>query len=86
MQSVIDAARDVPCADCGQRFPAVCMDFDHLSALTKVDTVSALLRRGRRIDAIEAEIAKCDVVCANCHRVRTWRSGRAFPNTGSKGL
>lgn len=61
--------KDVPCADCGGRFPPVAMDFDHLPGFVKVRLVSAMTRGSER--AIKAEIAKCEVVCANCHRVRT---------------
>lgn len=65
--------KDVPCADCGGRFPAVCMDFDHLD--NKVLGVSQMVHRGYALEAILAEIAKCEVVCANCHRVRTATRG-----------
>lgn len=62
------AAKDKPCADCGGTFPPECMDFDHV--------------RGRKLlcigqswnlsaERLEREIAKCEVVCANCHRIRT---------------
>ena len=47
------------------------MDFDHVRG-TKV-TILAKLRSGRAsLSKIEAEIAKCEVVCANCHRIRTY--------------
>ena len=62
-------AKDKPCDDCGKRFPHYVMDLDHVRG-KKVGNVSNLIRRGsRRI--IEAEIRKCDVVCADCHRERT---------------
>jgi hypothetical protein len=66
---VIDALKDVPCADCGGRFPAVAMDFDHRDPSQKSFDVST--RSKSNLDEIRAEISKCDVVCANCHRVRT---------------
>jgi hypothetical protein len=63
----------VPCADCGGEFPAVCMDFDHLD--DKVDGVSKLVHRGFSLERILEEIRKCEVVCSNCHRIRTEQRG-----------
>jgi hypothetical protein len=59
-----------PCADCGNLFPWYVMDFDHLHS--KVDDVSEMAAKVRPRDAIKEEIAKCEVVCANCHRIRTF--------------
>lgn len=59
----------VPCHDCGVVYDVVCMDFDHREPAEKLFTISqAVLRRK---DLILAEIEKCDLVCANCHRIRT---------------
>lgn len=57
-----------PCTDCGGHFPAVAMDFDHVET-GKVDTIARL--RGSSWDKVEAELSKCELVCANCHRIRT---------------
>lgn len=58
-----------PCADCAKTFPYYVMDFDHVRG-TKLFTLGeAPARRGR--DQILEEAAKCDVVCSNCHRIRT---------------
>lgn len=59
-----------PCADCGGKFPAVCMDFDHVRGEKRVD-VSFMVQKAYAWPAVAAEIAKCDLVCANCHRLRT---------------
>lgn len=59
-----------PCLDCGGRFPPCAMDFDHVRG-TKIDNVSWMRVRGRSKASILAEIAKCELVCANCHRIRT---------------
>ena len=69
-ESFVNAAKDVPCADCGGRFPSVAMDFDHVRG-EKHANVSLLVNAGASVERLEAEIAKCDVVCSNCHRVRT---------------
>ncbi len=60
-----------PCADCGRSFHYCAMDFDHLDASTKVGAV-ATLRKLSNLDKVMAEILKCDLVCAVCHRVRTF--------------
>lgn len=56
------------CADCGYRAHPAALDFDHLPGTVKLFQVGAM--SGRRRELIDAEIAKCEVVCANCHRVR----------------
>jgi len=64
--------RRVPCKDCGQTFLPHQMDFDHRDPDTKLFGITwskALLAPRARL---LAEIAKCDVVCANCHAVRTY--------------
>ena len=69
---LLTALRQVPCADCGGSFPKAAMDFDHRDPATKKYSVSRMLLRAS-IEEIQAEAAKCDVVCANCHRMRTYR-------------
>jgi len=59
-----------PCVDCGERDLCV-LDFDHLG--DKRELVSALVARGAPWIRIEAEIALCQVRCANCHRRVTAR-------------
>jgi hypothetical protein len=57
-----------PCVDCGEDDPVV-LEFDHLGE--KVANVSAMANRPIAWSVIAEEIAKCEVVCANCHRRRT---------------
>jgi hypothetical protein len=59
-----------PCITCGEGDPIV-LEFDHRDGVIKTETVGNLMIRGNSIALIEAEIAKCDVLCANCHRRRT---------------
>ncbi len=56
------------CVDCGNDNPIV-LDFDHLG--DKEHNISDMIRHGRSWASIEREIAKCEVVCSNCHRIRT---------------
>lgn len=64
-----------PCCDCERLFPACCMDFDH-KATNKHAEVGALVARCASWNVVEAEIAKCDLVCACCHRIRTQKRKR----------
>ncbi len=59
-------AKDRPCDRCGGRFPPIVMDFHHRDPATKEFDVS---RAGRSYAKLAAEVAKCDVLCANCHRM-----------------
>jgi hypothetical protein len=58
------------CADCGYNANAVALDFDHLPGHLK-EARLASMAAGATLAKIKTEIAKCDVVCANCHRIRT---------------
>jgi len=67
-----DRAKDVPCEDCGVKYPPYVMDFDHIRG-EKVDDISRMVRVRTNHERLQAEIDKCDVVCANCHRERSHR-------------
>jgi hypothetical protein len=54
------------CIRCGENHPR-CLDFHHREPYAKEDLVSRLVKRASK-DRILKEIAKCDVLCANCHR------------------
>lgn len=68
-RKIIDEAKAKPCMDCGHNYATVCMDLDHRDPSTKKFNPSQFLSHSYA-DLI-SEIAKCDVVCANCHRLRT---------------
>lgn len=80
------------CADCGESHLVV-LEYDHVRD-SKTSEVGRLVAVGAKLNAIDAEISKCDVVCANCHRRRTavraksWRNrahhGEALPSKGAK--
>jgi len=73
---LLDDLKRRACVDCGQGFPACAMDFDHVRPLQKRYTVSRMIGRAGTA-TIMAEVAKCDIVCANCHRDRTFRRREA---------
>lgn len=68
-RALIDALKDAPCADCGVKYPPYVMQFDHLS--DKQFTLSRARGQSASVETILAEIAKCELVCANCHAERT---------------
>ncbi len=75
-KATVDALKEAPCVDCGSVYPSFCMDFDHLRD-----------KRGKQLShlykcsvlTVLAELKKCDLVCANCHRVRTENRRTASP-------
>lgn len=69
-RELIDERRSVPCKDCEETFPVYVMQFDHVIG-TKEQNVADTIRLGWSLDRIKREIEKCEVVCANCHAIRT---------------
>ena len=57
-----------PCADCGECDPLV-LEFDHYRKKRK--SISAMIKSQASWEAIQKEIARCEVRCANCHRRKT---------------
>lgn len=60
------------CVDCGGKFHHAAMDFDH-TAKNKRAAVARLVGSCLSLNTLRAEIRKCDLVCSNCHRVRTFK-------------
>ena len=72
-RALIDAAKDQPCADCGYSYPVYVMDLDHVRGRKKFNVSEANgSNRWPSMKELKAEIAKCEAVCANCHRERTY--------------
>ena len=65
--------KNKPCMDCGNIYPPQVMDFDHRDGKTKIRSISWMVFNDTsNIEKIRKEIEKCDLICANCHRVRTY--------------
>ncbi len=58
------------CHDCGGNFPPCVFDFDNVSTAPGHIQISQLIRAGNR-ERLQKELKRCEMVCANCHRVRT---------------
>lgn len=64
-----------PCTDCGIFYPHYVMDFDHMDATQKEGLVSRFVRV-KGLPTVFREIEKCELVCANCHRERTFQRSK----------
>lgn len=58
-----------PCMDCGGVFPPEALDFDHRPGEPKINSISQM--KDGSISKLTTELLKCDLVCSNCHRIRT---------------
>ena len=65
---------EMGCVDCGYVEHSAALDFDHRPGTVKVRDIKSGQHLGWQ--ALLDEIAKCDVVCANCHRIRTYERRR----------
>jgi len=68
VRALLSELKSVRCADCGQSYSTWVMEFDHVRGV-KLFNVSD--GRARGVKAVSSEAAKCEIVCANCHRERT---------------
>ena len=84
VRRVFEEEKARPCSDCGRRYPPFVMDFDHVDPETKRFTIGRDgWNRIATLVEIRREIAKCDVVCANCHRIRTHTRRRSLGRVDS---
>lgn len=70
LKELIRQEKMKPCKDCNTSYPYYVMQFDHTGD-DKNGHIARAVSNGWSWDKIKAEIDKCDVVCANCHAIRT---------------
>lgn len=73
-----DAKTGKPCADCAVAYPHYVMQFDHREGTKKLFDIGVYVRNNSSLARLQAEIAKCDLVCSNCHAERTYSRGQRF--------
>jgi len=61
-----------PCVKCGNQYPYYVMDYDHIEPTNKILCVAQMMGFSRK--AILNEMAKCELLCANCHRIKTYET------------
>src|SRR5690349_6082894 len=66
----VQKLKEKPCTDCRACYPTECMDWDHVRG-KKLYNIGTMVAHGHSKAAVLRELAKCELVCANCHRVRT---------------
>lgn len=67
-RQLIDDLKSRPCADCGNTFPAMVMEFDHARGRKRFEIGGG---KYNSLGVVLTEVRKCDVVCSNCHTIRT---------------
>jgi hypothetical protein len=73
---VADFLSEKNCADCEEKNILV-LEFDHIFG-DKRNNICTMIGNGYSVDSIKEEISKCEVVCRNCHSIRTHRRGNTF--------
>jgi hypothetical protein len=64
-----DMKERTPCVDCKIQYPYYVMDFDHVRGKKHANVMELVQTLSKK--KIDEEIAKCEIVCSNCHRIRT---------------
>ena len=72
-RKILREVKDKPCTDCGIQYPFYVMHLDHLRDKSFTPSQAG----ATSVERLLAEIAKCEVVCANCHAERTYRRSQA---------
>ena len=73
LRTILLEIKQRPCQDCGGSFHPWVMELDHRDDTIKEAAVADLVSKGCTDARLLEEIEKCDVMCANCHRMRTYR-------------
>ena len=74
-RKLLNSLKDKPCTDCGIKYNPWVMQFDHVRGVKKAH-VNTLLTR--KLSILMEEIAKCELVCSNCHAERTHSRGQNY--------
>jgi 5-methylcytosine-specific restriction endonuclease McrA len=60
-----------PCISCGEQDPRV-LEFSHINKKSKYMNVAHMVGQAVSITRLNKEIDKCEILCANCHRRKTF--------------
>lgn len=66
---IYNLLKESPCVDCGDDRWQV-LEFDHVRG-KKHYNIATMVIKGFSLDTVVAELAKCEVRCASCHRLKT---------------
>lgn len=66
-----NSLKEEPCSDCGIQYHFSAMEWDHIPGKGKSENLSTLAHYGNKKKVLE-EIEKCELVCSNCHSIRTY--------------
>ena len=69
MEYVQQYKESVGCIDCKEKYPYYMLDLDHIR--DKDFGINRFKSYTNSLERVKEEMAKCEVVCANCHRIRT---------------
>jgi hypothetical protein len=72
LKNFADTLKNGPCIDCKKTYPPYVMDFDHING-QKEANISQMVVASCSKAKILKEVAKCELVCPNCHRERTYK-------------
>lgn len=83
LRTIINAVKSSGCSDCGNKTNTDSLTFDHLPKYEKLGDINDFVRNKSRRKLL-IEMAKCDVVCRDCHDKRERKRGRMFQNQADK--
>lgn len=66
---IVNQLKSKGCTDCGKKYSEVAMDLDHVGKKRK--DISSIIQQDRGIQFLMDELKECEVVCSNCHRIRS---------------
>lgn len=75
-KEMIREAKRVPCNECGGHFPSIAKDLHHPDPSLKLTGKRGFTQWSRAVGVtrFREELEKCEVLCANCHRIHHWKT------------
>lgn len=78
-EHILNLLNNSQCKDCGNKDIRV-LEFDHLPEFKKENNISKLVAQSNSLKKLKSEIDKCEIVCSNCHKIRTYSRNKSYRN------
>jgi endonuclease I len=65
--------KDKPCSHCGETYEPLYLDLHHIDPAKKKANISNLVQGTRSLETLKEEVAKCEIICAHCHRLHHYK-------------